>query len=108
MPSYSIRLGSFVRTAWSSAAVTAKTKTRVPTADFAGLVKATGAEYEFASDEYVLSCDATRTLPDLVLVLNALKADNTFDPVQYRVPASNYVASVSRGSSSVNCGSEGR
>lgn len=63
------------------------TMARVLPALFKQLVSTIGAEYDFASDEYVVACSAVKGLPDLVLTLKG--------GFEYRIPAREYVKNVS-------------
>lgn len=49
------------------------------------VVKATGAEYDFKSDTYLVDCDKRASMPDMVFQLPDL---------EYRLPAVDYVRKV--------------
>ncbi|KAH7693752.1 Protein ASP-7, partial [Aphelenchoides avenae] len=53
----------------------------IKTANFDSILRIVGAEYDFRSDQYTVSCDAVAGLPDLVLKLAG---------AEFRVPASDY------------------
>lgn len=69
------------------ALVDSRSRTRVPKDIFAAIVATTGAEYDFASDEYVVPCNKVEDLPDFVLNLEGR--------FKYTVPATAYAKNVS-------------
>lgn len=57
-----------------------------PDREFQDILKATGAEYDFGSDEYTLDCDK-KGLPDIVLTMGG---------IDYPIKSTEYVIDVSR------------
>ncbi|KAH7711739.1 Protein ASP-8 [Aphelenchoides avenae] len=61
----------------------------LPLATFRPLVKALGAEYDFASDGYTVNCDKVSSLPSLSIRLRD-PLNPTKDAIRYEVPSSKY------------------
>ncbi|KAH7700514.1 hypothetical protein AAVH_32365, partial [Aphelenchoides avenae] len=57
---------------------------------FYAVVKATGAEYDFKSDTYVVACDKIGQLPDMVFGMFGTLIDYN-DNFDYRLPAKDYI-----------------
>ncbi|KAH7715184.1 Protein ASP-7 [Aphelenchoides avenae] len=72
--------------------ISAGAKTGVPPKVFKQIVKMLGAEYDFASDEYVVDCNAAKSAPAIVIQL----ASDAWPPNthEYRIPASAFAANL--------------
>ncbi|KAH7694520.1 aspartyl protease-like protein, partial [Aphelenchoides avenae] len=79
------RLGTYHTSATLVATVSQGSKARAPSDIFEAVVSVIDAEYDFASDEYVVECGRVQSLPPLVV---------DFDDFAYLMPPSDYVKNL--------------
>lgn len=71
-------------------------KTSVPQKVFDQIVKTLAAEFDFASDEYLVNCDAAKSAPEIVIQLSPFSGSISPSAHEYRIPSTAFAANVSR------------
>ncbi|KAH7671536.1 aspartic protease, partial [Aphelenchoides avenae] len=69
-------------------------KTSVPQKVFDQIVKTLAAEFDFASDEYLVNCDAAKSAPEIVIQLSPFSGSISPSAHEYRIPSTAFAANL--------------
>ncbi|KAH7698034.1 hypothetical protein AAVH_34879, partial [Aphelenchoides avenae] len=76
--------------------VGARAKTSVPPKVFQQIVKTLAAEYDHASDEYLVDCDASKSAPAIAIQLSSKSKLTPTVKHEYRIPSSAFAANLTK------------